>query len=183
MIENDDSDNDKNFLVNPEELLNQNQEKKDNEPSRCPHCGKLSNEKIEETTYSKESFCKCCCEKCSEDIIYGITFIGRLIMTFYSLQALFFLYNFMINFIFLIPGMLFFTDNILLKISTIIVYVFFASLSSNILIIPTYEFLLFPFLRSKNVMAHLESLRIAINIIHNNNRAKDTIKFKKVNLS
>ena len=32
----------------------------------------------------------CCCECCcSEDICYGLTFLGRLVLTLYSFQALF----------------------------------------------------------------------------------------------
>ena len=139
----------------------------------------VSEIKEEVKVFSKECFCKCCCDTFSEDILYGITFLGRLIMTLYSFQALFFLYNFIINFIFLLPGMLFFTESKAFKTIIIIFYAFFASLTSNILIIPTYEFLLFPFLTSKNIMAHWESLKIAINIIHNNKCAKDEIEFKK----
>ena len=64
----------------------------------------------EEETFKKKS-CKFgfCCEYSSEDIMFGITLPGRLIMTLYSFQALFFIYNFSINFIFLLPGMLYFT--------------------------------------------------------------------------
>ena len=127
----------------------------------------------------KDCIWKCCCKYCSEDIMFGITFPGRLIMTLYSFQALFFIYNFIINFIFLLPGMLYFTDSIIIIVLIFFVYALFASLCSNILIIPTYELLLFPYLRHKNTLAHLESLKIVINIIHDNNHKNDKIEFKK----
>ena len=123
-----------------------------------------------------------CCKCCSEDIFYGITFIGRLVMTLYSFQALFFLYNFIINFIFLLPGMLYFTDNGAIIFLVFLVYAFFAGLCSNMLIIPTYEFLQFNFLRYKNCLCHLQSLRITINIIHDNSSRNETIDFRKSNI-
>jgi len=126
----------------------------------------------------KICICKICCESCSEDIMYGFTLLGRLIMTLYSFQALFLLYNFILNFIFLLPGMLYYTDNLGIIITVIIIYVFFAALCSCMLIIPTYEFLLFTFLRYKNVLAHLESIKIVINILHNIN-AERRINYKK----
>lgn len=93
---------------------------------------------------------RCCGMKFSENILHGITFPARLIMTLYSFQALFFLYNCIINFIFLLPGMLYFNDSYSILFLVFLVYIFFASFCSNILIIPTYELLLFNFLRHKN---------------------------------
>jgi hypothetical protein len=52
-------------------------------------------------------------------------------------------------------------------------------ISSNILIIPLYDFLLFPFLRYRNVFAHLESLNLVANILDNNSEAKKQIILKK----
>ena len=123
-----------------------------------------------------------CCQYCSEDIMFGITFPGRMIMTLYSFQALFFIYNFIINFIFLLPGMLYFTNDIIVITLVFLVYAFFASLCSNILIIPTYECLLFGFLRIKNVLAHLESLKITMNIIHYKNYKNVEIDYNKSNI-
>ena len=125
---------------------------------------------------------QCCCKYCSEDIMYGITFIGRLVMTLYSFQALFFLYNIIINFIFLVPGMLYYTDNMGIKVLINVFYAFFASFCSNILIIPTYELFLFSFIKYKNILAHLESLKLTVNIIQNNKHAKDKIELKKSNI-
>ena len=141
----------------------------------------LNIEEIGDIFKKKDCICKSCSKYCSEDYMYATTFIGRLIMTFYSFQALFFLYNFIINFIFLLPGMLFYTEYILILILVFLVYIFLASFCSNILIIPTYELLLFPYLRHKNTLAHLESLKIVINIIHDNNHKNDKIEFKKSN--
>ena len=124
---------------------------------------------------------RCCGMKFSENILHGITFPARLIMTLYSFQALFFLYNCIINFIFLLPGMLYFNDSYSILFLVFFVYIFFASFCSNILIIPTYELLLFNFLRHKNVLTHLQSLRITINIIHNKYCKDDEINEKKSN--
>ena len=125
----------------------------------------------------------CCCECCcSEDICYGLTFLGRLVLTLYSFQALFFLYNFIINYILLLPGMLYFTDNSAVIFLVFLVYVFFAGFCSNLLIIPTYELLQFNFLRYKNCLCHLQSLRITKNIIHGNDSSDEKINFKESNI-
>ena len=54
-------------------------------------------------------------------------------------------------------------------------------LCSTILVISTYDFLLFQFLRNRNIIAHLESLRIIINIINdkNNNVTGKKVELKK----
>lgn len=135
----------------------------------------------EEDIDKKKCCCKCCCKSCSEDIMFGFTFPGRLIMTLYSFQALFFLYNFIINFIFLLPGMLYFTENGFVIFLVIIIYVFFASLCSNLLIIPTYELLLFSFIRYKNIFAHLMSIKSVMNIIHGSNE-EEIIIYEKSNI-
>ena len=122
-----------------------------------------------------------CCNSCGEEVLYAITLVGRLIMTFYSFHALFFIYNFIIQFIMLIPEILYSTDYVFLQAIIIIVYLFFAILASNILIIPTYEFLLFSFLRYRNVLAHVQSLRITMNIINKNDKDDEKIEFKKSN--
>ena len=131
-------------------------------------------------TKVKECCCNCCecCNFWGEEIIYGITFFGRLIITYYSMHALFFIYNFIVQFIILIPGILYITDIFFFKIIIIIVYLLFSILSSNIIVISTYDFLLFQFLRYRNVIAHLESLRIIINIINDktDNFAKKTVE-------
>ena len=42
-----------------------------------------------------------------DEIWFAFTFIGRIIMTIYSIHGLFFIYNFIIEFIILIPGLLY----------------------------------------------------------------------------
>ena len=42
-------------------------------------------------------------ESVGPEIWFGLTFLGRLVMTLYSLHGLFFIYNFIIQFIILIP--------------------------------------------------------------------------------
>ena len=41
------------------------------------------------------------------EIFFAITFIGRLVMTLYSFHGLFFIYNFIIQYIILVPGILY----------------------------------------------------------------------------
>ena len=139
------------------------------------------NDNYIESVPSLKKECDCCCECCNswgEEVIYGITFLGRLIMTLYSFHALFFIYNFFFQFILLIPSLLYITDSVVVQVIVIIIYFFFAILSSNIIVIPTYDFLLFPFLSHRNILAHLESLRITTNIINDN----DNTDLKKIEL-
>ena len=90
-------------------------------------------------------------------IIVGITYIGRLIMTIYSFHGLFFIYNIIIQYIILIPGLLYEIDYPFIRLLLSIFYIIFAISSANILIIPTHEFLTFPFLLYKNPLCHLQS--------------------------
>ena len=92
------------------------------------------------------------------EIMFAITFIGRIIMTLHSFHGLFFIYNFIIQYIILVPGILFEIENVFAKVFLGIIYIFFAICTSNILVIPTYDFLLFPFLNFRNPLYHLESL-------------------------
>ena len=96
------------------------------------------------------------CE-CGEEILYGLTFFGRLIMTYYSFHAMLFIYNFIIELIILIPEILYITNSVFLQVLIIFAFFLFSIFSSSILVIPTYEVFLFPFLRYRNVLAHLES--------------------------
>jgi hypothetical protein len=110
--------------------------------------------------------------RCGEEVLYGITFLGRLIMTLYSFHGLFFIYNFIVQFIILVPGILYEIQSTVLQIILSLVYILFALFSSNLLIIPTYDLILFPFLRYRNVIAHLESLAVIKNIIDDDNETK-----------
>ena len=91
---------------------------------------------------------------------YGFSLPGRLLMTIYSLHGLFFIYNFIISYIIYIPNLL----NLVESLSSGVLFVFsigyiiFALYSSNILVIPTFEFFSFPFLFYKEPFAHIYSL-------------------------
>ena len=88
---------------------------------------------------------------------FGLTYLGRLIFTYYSLHALFFIYNLIIQFIILFPGFLYEIELLNARILLSFIYMIFAISSANILVIPTYEFLSFPFLTYKNPLCHLQS--------------------------
>ena len=96
-------------------------------------------------------------------MIFGITYIGRLIMTLYSINGLFFIYNIIIQYIILIPGLLYEIDNSFGRLILSGIYIIFAISSANILVIPTYEFLTFPFLTYKNPLCHLQSFYYIFN--------------------
>jgi len=95
------------------------------------------------------------------EIKFALTFLGRILITIYSFQGLFFLYNF--NFQYLaLPALIFYffeNSHIIIQIIATIIYMSIAILTSNVLVIPTYEFLSFPFLKYKNPFSHLESFR------------------------
>ena len=115
------------------------------------------------------------CIQCGEEILYGLTFFGRLIMTYYSFHAMLFIYNFIIELIILIPEILYLTNNVFVQILIILLFILFSIFVSSILVIPTYEVFLFPFLRYRNVLAHLESLKKTMKIIYD-------IKTEEINL-
>ena len=81
-----------------------------------------------------------------DDCLFGLGLPGRIIFTSYSLHGLFFIYNFIIQYIILFPSLLY-TGEIpdWTKIPFSIIYFIFALFSSNILVIPTFEFFCFPF--------------------------------------
>ena len=78
-------------------------------------------------------------------------------MTLYSFHGLFFIYNLIIQYIILIPGLLYEIDNSFGRFILSFIYIVFAISSANILVIPTHEFLTFPFLAYKNPLCHLQS--------------------------
>lgn len=176
--ETDNSGQNDNVDVKQEEINNNAKPYKQENSNSLQNSEENNKDNDEYALNVKICCCQKCCKTCSEDIIYGLTFIGRLIMTLYSFQALFFLYNFILNFIFLLPGMLYYTDDIAVIILVIFIYVFFATLCSCILIIPTYELLLFSFIRYKNAFAHIESLKIVMNLLHDI-KAENKINYKK----
>ena len=84
------------------------------------------------------------------DLWFGITLPGRIIFTLYSLHGLFFIYNIIIEYIILIPGLLFEIKDTFKALLLSIIFSIFALSASNILVIPTFEFFSFPFLMYKN---------------------------------
>ena len=93
----------------------------------------------------------------NRNVSYGLTFLGRMIMTIYSLHGLFFCYNLILEFSLLIPGFLFTIENSVTKFFFSIFFISFSMCLSNILVIPTYEFLTFPYLKYRNPLSHLIS--------------------------
>ena len=98
----------------------------------------------------------------SSDMKFAFTFFGRLLITIYSFHGLFFLYNFIIQNLSLIAMLYYYLDKIFYQISLAIFYFIFAILSSNVMVIPTYEFLTFPFIKYKNPWSHLETFKYII---------------------
>ena len=75
-----------------------------------------------------------------DEIWFAFTFIGRIIMTIYSIHGLFFIYNFIVEFIILIPGRLYDLESVAVQWIFGIFYILFSMAASNVLVIPTYEF-------------------------------------------
>ena len=105
--------------------------------------------------------------------LFYLTFLGRIIMTIYSFYALFFIFNIIIQYIILIPGIISNIQNNIVQIILDIINFIFGIYISNILIIPIYEFFSFPFLRYYNPFAHLESFLQIIDIIGERRNIKD----------
>lgn len=102
-----------------------------------------------------------------DEVKFAITFLGRIIITIYSFHGLFFIYNFIVQYIIVFPGILYAIDNFVGQLAVSVIYFFFALCVSNILVIPTYDFLLFQFLNYKNPLFHFESFSRIVNIIEN----------------
>ena len=115
-------------------------------------------------------------KKCGDEVKFAITFIGRIIFTLYSFHGLFFIYNFIIQYIILFPGVLYEIDSLFGQLFIgFIIYLPFTVFVSNVLVIPTYDFLLFPFLNYKNPLYHLESFSRIVNIIEHKLEKEDKI--------
>ena len=95
------------------------------------------------------------------EIKFALTFLGRILITIYSFQGLFFLYNFIFQYLALSALIFYFFEDfpIIIQIIATLIYMSIAILTSNVLVIPTYEFLSFPFLKYNNPFSHLESFR------------------------
>ena len=97
-------------------------------------------------------------QKTISDFLFGFSLPGRIIVTLYTFHGLFFIYSLVIQYIILIPSFLYTIEmGKFLKCLLSFVYLIFAISSSNILVIPTFEFLSFPFLLIKNPFSHFIS--------------------------
>ena len=126
-----------------------NQNKNENTENKGEMDNKKKEEKVEEINQK---------EKSKWDFLYGASLFGRIIYTLYSLHGLFFIYNFIIQYIIVFPSLVY-TDFISnwARIPFFLIYILFAINSSNILVIPTFEFFSFPFLYYKQPFAHIIS--------------------------
>ena len=104
-------------------------------------------------------------KRIAREVWFASTILGRIVMTLYSFHGLFFIYNIIIQYIILVPGILYNIDSFGVKIFVGIIYILFAACASNVLVIPTYEFLLLPYLHYTNPFYHLQSFRRVINIV------------------
>ena len=102
------------------------------------------------------------CYRCTGDIMLGFTYLGRIILTLYTFHGLFFIYNCIFQYIILFAGVLYDIDNLFLQILFALIYVLFSLSAGNILVIPTYEFLTFPFMSYRNPFIHLMSFSYII---------------------
>ena len=114
---------------------------------------KEDNEEINKIKKNKQE----CVIRLGGDIMHAITFLGRIIFALYSFHGLFFIYNFIIQYIILVPGILYDFDSKIAQFSLGCIYLLFAVCTSNILVIPTFEFFNFPFLHYRNPFAHFQS--------------------------
>ena len=97
-------------------------------------------------------------KKSRVDFWYGFSLFGRLLFTIYSLHGVFFIYNFIIQYIIMFPSLLYSNDMSLVGgFFFSVPYALFAINTSNLLLIPTYEFFSFPFLFYKQPFAHIIS--------------------------
>ena len=93
----------------------------------------------------------------NQNIAFGLSFLGRIIMTFYSLHGLFFCYNLILEYFLLIPSILLRFEHWFKKLCLSIVYILYSLCLSSMLVIPTFEFLTFPYLKYPNSLSHLIS--------------------------
>lgn len=93
------------------------------------------------------------------DLYFGLTLPGRIIFTLYSFHGLFFIYNIIIQYIILIPSLLYSIEDFAQGVILSVLYLIFAISSANILIIPSFEFLNFPFLSYRNPICHILSFK------------------------
>ena len=98
-----------------------------------------------------------------DNTMFNITFLGRLIITYYSIYGVIFIYNFAIQILILIPGKILKIDNKYIVYMHIFLYLFYSIFYSIILVIPTFEFFSFPFIRFKDPLSHLWTFNYLFN--------------------
>ena len=107
-----------------------------------------------------------------------LSYSGRIINTFLSLEVIFFFFNFAIQSILLFPPLLYDIENIILKIIFYPLFFLYIIFSPIILVIPIYEFISFPYLCHKEPFLHLRTFYfINSNIDYND---YDEEKYDKV---
>ena len=81
------------------------------------------NEKLEIKLNSQD-----CIVRLGGDIMYAFTFLGRIIFTLYSFHGLFFIYNFIIQYIILVPGILYDIESTAVQFTLGLIYLIFFSM-------------------------------------------------------
>ena len=120
------------------------------------------------------------CLNKGDKIWYNLSLICRIIFTLLSLEALFFIYNMIVQDILIFPGILYDMENLIWMIFFYILYIIFIWYASKLIIIPTYEFIKFPFLKYYNPFCHLNSFRYLINGIEYEEPEKEDLKNKYI---
>lgn len=113
---------------------------------------------IEKYNYDDE-----CIIYLNRNIMFGITFLGRIIITLYSFHGLIFLYNIIIQYLTYIPLLFYNIEDFFLKIFYSALYIISSLFFSNIMVIPSFEFLSFPFINFNNPLSNLYSFNYIIN--------------------
>jgi len=112
---------------------------------------------IEKYNYDDE-----CIIYLNRNIMFGITFLGRIIITLYSFHGLIFLYNIIIQYLTYIPLLFYNIGDFFSKIFYSALYIISSLFFSNIMVIPSFEFLSFPFINFNNPLSHLYSFNYII---------------------
>ena len=104
-------------------------------------------------------------------------------MTLFSFHGLFFLYNFIIQFLTIIPVILYRVNSVYIQVIVGLLYIIFTILTSNVLVIPTFEFFCFPFLKYNDPLSHFYTFTYIIENESNpeNNEFKSEEKTSKNN--
>ena len=155
MKENEKENNEINYIYDNEEEKqkdNQNENRDEKENELVP----IESNPFENININQR------CNRCTGDVMLGITYLGRIILTLYTFHGLFFVYNCIFQYIILFAGVLYDIDNLFLQILMALIYILFSLSAGNILVIPTYEFMTFPFMSYRNPFIHLMSFSYII---------------------